>query len=159
VADDWDLVLRSLRLGPVVLLDDLRVGYRRHDSNTSSGTDRNIRETRQVWARTYFSPDNGVARRSRLRRIWRAHQRRTARTKISAGLRAVRHGDLVTGALAGLDGIAHLLLLRPLRRWAKDARPPESHHPRRAEVRLRRKAKAATSMPSRAQTPPAHSGH
>src|SRR5206468_2130708 len=52
VADDWDALVRLSRLGPIVPLDEILVGYRRHGGNASGDTGLNVRESRAVWART-----------------------------------------------------------------------------------------------------------
>ena len=116
VADDWDLMLRLLRQGPLVPWDAVRVGYRRHDANASSNTSRNVRETRAVWANTYHSPENARADRALLRRWWRSHQHASARRKFSEARSLMRHHPF-RAALRGVDAAGHLLLERPPRMW------------------------------------------
>ena len=123
VADDWDLMLRVLRHGPVLFLPGARVGYRRHGFNASdSAGDQNIQETRRVWARTYFSRANSDAQRRALRQKWRTRQRRTARAKAHSAVTALGRGELLIAASGLLDALAHAVSLRPLRYWARPAR-------------------------------------
>lgn len=125
VADDWDFAVRTARLGPIAPLDRVLVGYRRHQANASLNLRRNVRETRRVWATTYYSPLNTPGMRDDLAGIWRAHQKRTARQKIEMGRLSLRHGGLVRGVATIIDGLAHLALRRPLRTWA--LKPVDDH--------------------------------
>lgn len=122
VADDWDLMIRVARRGPLLVHDEVRVGYRRHGFNASSASRRNVVETRAVWANTYFSPENSRADRTSLRRIWRVHQRQVAHEKSRQALEAVRRGTPVVGATGLLDSLAHLLIPRPLAAWRRQSR-------------------------------------
>lgn len=117
VADDWDLMLRVLRTGPLIPVDDILVGYRRHGSNASGNLARNIRETRMVWANTYFSQLNSNSQKKRLRSAWRAHQRRRAAEKIRGAIELAQQWRLPTAAGTALDALAHLLLVTPLPWW------------------------------------------
>lgn len=122
VADDWDLMLRVLRHGPVLFLSGARVGYRRHDSNASlAAGDRNILETRRVWARTYFSAENSDEQRRALRRQWRLRQRASARTKSREAMAALSHGAVLRGVRTLSDALAHAMAPRPLKRWGRPA--------------------------------------
>jgi glycosyltransferase involved in cell wall biosynthesis len=120
VADDWDLMLRLLRRGPFVSWDEVRVGYRRYGGNASGDHERNVRETRAVWATTYFSPANKPEDRALLRRWWRAHQRDTARQKIRDARTSFAARHVLRGLAQALDAAAHTVLIRPLRSWRND---------------------------------------
>lgn len=117
VADDWDLMLRLLRGGPIVPWDEVRVGYRRHSANASSNTPRNVRETRAVWANTYFSAQNSRDDRAVLHRYWRAHQRASARRKLADARAQFRSGQFGRAVARAIDAFAHLVIPRPFRRW------------------------------------------
>lgn len=117
VADDWDLLIRLLRRGPLVPWDEVRVGYRRHGANASSNTERNVRETRAVWANTYYSNANAAGDRDLLHRYWRAHQRATSSGKRSEATAMLGRGEVAAALIRGADAAAHLLLFRPLRGW------------------------------------------
>lgn len=117
VADDWDAVIRLARNGPLVPLDEVLVGYRRHNANASADRARNIRETRAIWAKTYYSPENTARQKRELRRWWRALQRRRFHEKRDEALRMLAQGNAPAAALRLADALAHLALLRPLTRW------------------------------------------
>ena len=117
VADDWDLLIRLLRRGPLVPWDEVRVGYRRHAANASSNTERNVRETRAVWANTYFADANAAGDRALLRRYWRAHQRATSRRKRSDAIAMLGRRELGAALITMVDAGLHLLLGRPLLSW------------------------------------------
>lgn len=117
VADDWDLLIRLTRRGPLVPWDEVRVGYRRHGKNASYNTARNVRETRAVWANTYFADANAAGDRELLQRYWRAHQALTSRRKWSEGMAMFGRGQLRAAFFRAADAVAHLLLVRPFRSW------------------------------------------
>lgn len=116
LAEDWEFVTRLAGQGPLVPVDSVLVGYRRHASNASSDRRRNITGARQVWATVYHRA-SAPADRNRLRGIWRAHQRRTARRKSAEGRRLLRSGRVLSGIGSLIDGLAHLLLRHPPRAW------------------------------------------
>ena len=119
VADDWDALVRLSRRGPLVPLDEILVGYRRHGANASGNTALNVRESRAVWARTFFSSDNSAADRRALRAAWRGMQRHKFRVKSAAARRELRAGHPLVACRGQLDALAHLALVRPLRRWGR----------------------------------------
>ncbi|MFD6700719.1 MULTISPECIES: glycosyltransferase [unclassified Microbacterium] len=119
VADDWDALVRLSRRGPIVPLDEILVGYRRHGANASGNTVLNVRESRAVWARTYFSADNSTADRQALRAAWRGMQRHKFRVKSAAARRELRARRVLFALRCQLDALAHLALVRPLRRWGR----------------------------------------
>lgn len=127
VADDWDLMLRLLRHGDLVMWDEIKVGYRRHGENASSNTPRNVRETRAVWANTYYSSLNSATDSRLLRSWWRAQQRTASRSKVQEGRRLIRAGQAHQGSLKIVDGLAHRLLMRPLRSWRSRIKEPSFH--------------------------------
>lgn len=117
VADDWDLMVRVARRGAIVPCNQILVGYRRHEVNASSNTDLNIRETRSLWANVYYSAENQPGERRLLRRIWRAHQRMTAKRKATAGLGAISRKRPCAGLNSLLDAGGHAIIPRPLQAW------------------------------------------
>jgi len=119
VADDWDALVRLSRLGPIVPVDEILVGYRRHGANASGNTALNVRESRAVWAHTYFSADNSAADRRALQAAWRGMQRHKFRVKSAAARRALQARQVLVAGRRQLDALAHLALVRPLRRWGR----------------------------------------
>jgi len=119
VADDWDALVRLSRRGPIVPLDEILVGYRRHGANASGNAALNVRESRAVWARTYYSADNSTADRQALRAAWRGMQRHKFRIKSAVARRELRARRVGVALRCQLDALAHLALVRPLRRWGR----------------------------------------
>lgn len=117
LAEDWEFVVRLAQRGPLVPIDRVMVGYRRHASNASGDRSRNIRGARQVWAAVFHTSNRSAASSEQLRAIWRAHQRRTAARKFSEGRSLIARGRLIHGAARTADGVAHTVLLRPPRVW------------------------------------------
>jgi len=117
LAEDWEFVVRLTQSGPLVPVDRVMVGYRRHASNASGDRSRNVRGARQVWAAVFHNLNRSAASSEQLRGIWRAHQRRTASRKFSEGRALIARGRIVQGAARTADGVAHTLLLRPPRIW------------------------------------------
>ena len=137
VADDWDALIRLARVGPLLPVDEVKVGYRRHGHNASGNTGLNVRETRAVWANTYFSPSGVTGERAHLRAVWRAWQRERSSEKSRAARALLRESRIVPGLRSGVDALAHLLLLRPLRSW-QTSRGPSPEHVKSDSGQLRR---------------------
>jgi glycosyltransferase involved in cell wall biosynthesis len=119
LAEDWEFVTRLARQGPIVPVDRVMAGYRRHASNSSSDRARNVQGARQVWAAVYHSDADSVVTREHFRAIWRAHQARTARRKLDEGRALIARGELVSGMSRVADGLAHALLGHPPRFWLR----------------------------------------
>lgn len=139
LAEDWEFVVRLARQGPIVPVDRVLVGYRRHASNASGNRARNIRGARQVWAAVYHSDFDSEGARERIRGIWRAHQARTSRRKLAEARALVARGELLSGMSRAADGIAHALLRRPPRIWMTQG----------AKVRERQDQSVTTSQAAR----------
>ncbi|WP_400997727.1 glycosyltransferase family 2 protein [Agromyces sp. GXQ0307] len=123
LAEDWEFVLRLAGRGPLVPVDRVMVGYRRHTANASGDRARNVRGARQVWASVFHRPHASVETRRRLRAVWRAHQSRTTARKVAEGRALLARGRIIPGAGRIVDGLAHTMLRRPLRVWAPSSRP------------------------------------
>lgn len=117
LAEDWEFVVRLAKQGPLVPVDRVLAGYRRHASNTSGNRPRNVRGARQVWAAVYHSDLGSEIMRKRIRAIWLAHQARTARRKLAEARALVARGKLVAATSRAFDAVAHALLRRPPRIW------------------------------------------
>lgn len=117
IADDWDLVLRVLRAGPILDIGVPCVGYRRHPASTSTQTAHNVSETRRVWSRNYYSQTASQVPRSALARAWRHHQRASARARLRRAWKQVRDRDAVAAALATLKALAQLAMPWPPPWW------------------------------------------
>lgn len=124
VADDWDVLVKLARVGPIVPLDVVMVGYRRHGNNASMNTGLNIRETRAVWSNTYYADANTPTDRRRLRAAWRIFQLDASRRKLREARSAARRGRPLEFLRLAADGLAHRLLLAPLRSWQLQPREP-----------------------------------
>lgn len=99
---DWDMVIRVTRQGPLRFVNRIVVHYRRHTSNLSGfhATNRDTRHAvRALHHKTYFSPENSPEQRELVRRVWRSWQivdliakLRTAKSTLMSGkvMRAAR---------------------------------------------------------------------
>jgi glycosyltransferase involved in cell wall biosynthesis len=136
LAEDWEFVVRLAAVGPLVPVDRVLAGYRRHASNASGNRARNVRGARQVWAAVYHADHGSDGTRTRIRGIWRAHQARTARRKLAEARALVAHGKLLPGMSRAADGVAHALLRHPPRIWmAQGAKVRETESRAAALVR------------------------
>ncbi|MBM7502745.1 glycosyltransferase family 2 protein [Agromyces aurantiacus] len=118
LAEDWEFVVRLAEVGPLVPVDRVMVGYRRHASNASGDRARNVRGARQVWSAVYHRRSGSPDADRRIRRIWRAHQARVARRKLGEGRAMIARGQVLAGLARVTDGMAHALLRWPPRAWA-----------------------------------------
>ncbi len=71
---DWDMVVRVSRHGPIRFMDRVVLYYRKYAGSVSTDTDRNIRETRLQHYKIFISPDNTPEQREIVRRGWKAWQ-------------------------------------------------------------------------------------
>ena len=117
LAEDWEFVVRLATQGPLVPVDRVMVGYRRHTANASGDRSRNVRGARQVWAAVFPGHRDSAAAAERIRGIWRAHQARTASRKLAESCSLIARGRVLQGLARAADGVAHVLLRRPLRVW------------------------------------------
>lgn len=117
LAEDWEFVVRLARQGPIVPVDRVLAGYRRHMSNASGDRARNVWGARQVWATVYHADDNHDGTRKRISSIWRAHQARTARRKLAEAGVLIARAKVLPAMMRAADGVAHALLRRPPRVW------------------------------------------
>lgn len=119
LAEDWEFVVRLARLGPLVPVDRVMAGYRRHAANASGDRSRNVRGARQVWSAVYHADHSSAETARRIRGIWRAHQARTASRKVAEGRALIAQGRVLPGIARSVDGVAHVLLRRPPRAWSR----------------------------------------
>lgn len=140
LAEDWEFVVRLARQGAIVPVDRVLAGYRRHASNISGNRARNVRGARQVWAAVYHADHDSDETRVRIRGIWRAHQARTARRKLTEGRALIARGSVMPGMARVADGIAHALLRNPPRIWMGQGAPANAREvrPSVAEPEARR---------------------
>jgi glycosyltransferase involved in cell wall biosynthesis len=124
--EDWEFVARLTRQGPIVPVDQVMVGYRRHSANASGNRARNIRGARQVWAAVFYDVSNSAGTSDRIRAIWRAHQARTASRKLAEARELAARGKLLSGLSRAADALAHAVLRRPLRSWLPSDRGSET---------------------------------
>jgi glycosyltransferase involved in cell wall biosynthesis len=116
-AEDWEILIRLLRLGDLAFVDEVLLGYRRHGGN--HGTDPRCAPACAAARReAYFSPRNSPQQRATVRDAWRAAQILDAKERWSTGFEALRSRDLRMGAhvLSRLPLVAGRYLLgRPAR--------------------------------------------
>lgn len=117
LAEDWEFVVRLAKRGPLVPVDRVMVGYRRHSANASGDRSRNVRGARQVWAAVFHGQRDSAAAAERIRGIWRAHQARTASRKLAESRSLIAGGRVLQGLARAADGVGHVLLRRPPRVW------------------------------------------
>ncbi len=134
LAEDWEFMIRLAMQGPIVPVDRVLAGYRRHFTNASGDRTRNVRGARQVWAAVYHADYETDETRKQLRRRWRAHQTRTARRKIAEGRALIAEGKILPALARAADGIAHALLRHPPRVWAAQGAEVREREIRRTPV-------------------------
>jgi glycosyltransferase involved in cell wall biosynthesis len=117
LAEDWEFVVRLAERGPLVPVDRVMVGYRRHTANASGDRSRNVRGARQVWAAVFYGQRGSAATAERIRGTWRAHQARTVSRKLAESRGLIARGRVLPGLARAADGVAHALLRRPPRFW------------------------------------------
>lgn len=117
VAQDWDLIVRLARVGPLVPVNEVLVRYRRHLGNVSNQTGRYVGAARMLWAKTFYSEDNSDAQVQQLSRIWRVLQRKKSREQFGAAIESFSHGRVSKGLRSAILVPAHLFLFRPPRAW------------------------------------------
>ncbi len=72
--EDWDVSIRLSRQGPLEFLNEVILGYRRHDRNQSNDWNGMRAFVRKVHYKTFHSEANSPAQRQMLREGWRAFQ-------------------------------------------------------------------------------------
>lgn len=92
-SEDWDMVIRLSRLGPIGFLDEEVVQYRRHGTNATGDHLSNARGARQVQLKTFFSRENLPSHQRILRRGWRAWERYRFREKMRMAWGALMERD------------------------------------------------------------------
>ncbi|MEV1128799.1 glycosyltransferase [Agromyces sp. NPDC049794] len=117
LAEDWEFVVRLAKQGPLVPVDRVLAGYRRHPWNASGNRERNVRGARQVWSKVYQAEHDSESMRDRIRGIWRAQQVRAAKRKLAEARALVARGKFLPGVKRAADGLGHLLLHHPPRIW------------------------------------------
>lgn len=107
LTEDWDMVLRLLRLGDLGFVDRVVIGYRRHGTNISSDATMPQRYD-QVRSKTFWSADNTPEQQRLVRDAWHVVQRGYLRTHLDASVAHLRFGELTKAAdrlaRAGLAG-------------------------------------------------------
>jgi GT2 family glycosyltransferase len=134
LAEDWEFMVRLARQGPIVPVDRVLVGYRRHTSNASGDRARNVRGARQVWAAVYHADHPVAGTRKHLRGVWRAHQSRTARRKLAEARALIAEGRIVVALARAADGVAHALIHHPPRVWAAQGAQIREREVRRTPI-------------------------
>lgn len=117
LAEDWEFVVRLARQGPLVPIDRVLAGYRRHDANASGDRARNVRGARQVWAKVYHAGHESDEERRRTHAVWRAYQARKARRKLAEARALVAQGRIGPGISRAAESAVHAVLRNPLRCW------------------------------------------
>lgn len=80
--EDWDMLIRLTRRGPVAFLDDVLLLYRRHENQcTTAGLQRIYAATRRVHRKAFYSPENTHDQLQIAKGAFRAWQRMKIREK------------------------------------------------------------------------------
>jgi glycosyltransferase involved in cell wall biosynthesis len=82
--EDWDVSIRLSRQGPLEFLNEVVLGYRRHDLNQSNDWRGMRASVRRVHHKTFYSEANQPEQERMLRESWRAFQRFKIREKWNA---------------------------------------------------------------------------
>jgi glycosyltransferase involved in cell wall biosynthesis len=98
LAEDYDMLVRLTRLGPIAFVDQVILHYRRHDANGGAQAG-NAEWMWHVRCKAFHSPENSPAQARAARAGWRAYQL-TRMAESRQGLAAaVRHGRPAEAAL------------------------------------------------------------
>jgi glycosyltransferase involved in cell wall biosynthesis len=88
-AEDWDVLIRLARAGDLAFVDEVVLGYRRHDTNVGARPEVPAACAR-VRRRTHFSHENDARQRRIVRDVWRSAQILDALDRMRALSDAVR---------------------------------------------------------------------
>jgi glycosyltransferase involved in cell wall biosynthesis len=108
--EDWDILIRYTRLGPVAFLDNVLLLYRRHPSQATANNQRIHAATARMHKKTDTSPENTPAHRQLIRGTRRAWQRMKAHEKAQEARTALRQGHLMATAKLAAQSAAHSFL-------------------------------------------------
>jgi glycosyltransferase involved in cell wall biosynthesis len=95
--EDWDMLIRLSRFGDLEFVNDVILGYRRHEKNLGA----NPSVPRLAWlvrCIAFHSPENSPKQQDIARRGWRAYQVRMAIERLASAGRALARGRLLAGA-------------------------------------------------------------
>lgn len=107
--EDWDMIIRLSRLGPIAFLDDVLLHYRRHPAQaTTASLDRIYQATKRLHKKTFADPSNTPEHRAMLNGAHRAWQRMKIREKWAA--LSVRRPAAALKATAHIAAHACLLI-------------------------------------------------
>ena len=111
--DDWDMLVRLCRHGPIHFVDRVILLYRRHESNASGAKVDFTEVQRRVRCKTFLAPENTSDQRRILARDYRAWQKWYAKEHLGRALAGMREGRLA--AALGYTGRILVALLRWMR--------------------------------------------
>ena len=112
--EDWDMLLRLSRHGHLLFIAEKILSYRRHAGNWSGRSgDSNRFKIRNLYYKTYFSPDNDAAQKRMVKANWRASQLLYLRLNLRAASRALIRARLGTAAKSLAGAVASVF------RWAR----------------------------------------
>lgn len=103
--EDWDMLIRLSRLGPLQFVDEVILHYRRHDRNLGAAP--GVAE--QAWrvrCKAFHSPENSPEQQRAARRGWRAYQILMAEQASRAAWRALTCGHVRTAVHESLRVVA-----------------------------------------------------
>lgn len=95
-ADDWEVLMRLTRLGDLAFVNEVILGYRRHDSNLGAGAGR-AKGCADARRATFYAAENTPDQQAILRDAWRAAQIVDARERLATGTRALRRRSFRSG--------------------------------------------------------------
>jgi hypothetical protein len=80
--EDWDMLIRLSRLGDFAFINDVVLGYRRHNSNFGARGPTIAEQAWQVRCKAFYSPENSVEQQRIAKVGWRALQAETFRERV-----------------------------------------------------------------------------
>lgn len=103
-AEDWDVLIRLARLGNFKAIDEVVVGYRRHDQNLGASPGVGAACVRMLRA-NYYAPTNTPSHRQAIRRAWRsacmgACAHRVRQLGVALKKRQLKHASVLIAKIA-----------------------------------------------------------
>ena len=110
--EDWDMLIRLTRFGPIAFVDNVILQYRRHPQQaTTASLDRIYAATRKLHRKTYEAPENSAAQRAVVRGSFRSWQRMKIAEKRRHAFAAAASGRLVSATKDAAHIVGHLMRL------------------------------------------------
>jgi len=120
ILQDWDMVIRLTRQGDFRFVDQVVIEYVRTSTSASAWRKRNLIDARNIYYKTYHSPENSLEQKRVLHEGWRAWQRLKIEEKSKTLRIAIKRGDLKSALKVGASLTVHLIRSvrgYPTRKW------------------------------------------